>query len=171
MKLNALGVGERYHSYLRRIFERIVSDALNTDPSLALSILTKVLDDTAGPFGLSPTLLVFFIVPRLPINPKELPKQVKQTKAMKAVQVEMASAIAIDRFKTALVRSIPAVADSETVEGFEVFMFHENPIGKWMGPYIVNRRDGKMLILDTRNRFLDASIDWFKLQLFEQQFS
>lgn len=84
-------------------------------------------------------------------------------KAMKATQAEMASAVATDKIRTALSRSIFGAADTEIVEGFKVRMFKDRPIGKWIEPYILNKRDGKMLILDTGDRFLSSSIDRVKL--------
>lgn len=77
-----LGVGELYRSYLRRIYERVKSDTPQTEPTLAVSFASKVLNDAAGLHRLPPTLLVFEIVPYLPINPCELPKQVERTMAI-----------------------------------------------------------------------------------------
>lgn len=64
---NALGVGERYHSYRRRIFDKVRADAPNIKKILTLFITVRICNDTAKIDVLSPTLLVFEIVSRLPI--------------------------------------------------------------------------------------------------------
>lgn len=56
---NALGVGEWYHEPLRRVYAAV----LNTDGTirglLVLRIAIEALNDTMGPKGLVPSLLVF----------------------------------------------------------------------------------------------------------------
>lgn len=55
-----------------------------------------------------------------------------------------------------------AAADAVKSEGAQALIHQNKPIGKWMEPYIVNKREKKMLILDTGNRFLDVSTDRVK---------
>lgn len=156
---NALGVGERYHDYLRKVYNRIYADTPSTRPELALSIAVKVCNDTAGINGLSPTLLIFGIVPRLPLNQKELPIQLERVKAIRAARREMSGLIPTDCIKMALARDVPSAADAVLNEGAEVLMYREKPIAEWMGPYIIHKRDDKMLTLDTGNQYIEASID------------
>lgn len=56
---NALGEGERYHSYLRLTFKKVKKDFPILENQYALQIAVKMVNDTAGPHGLIPTLLVF----------------------------------------------------------------------------------------------------------------
>ena len=56
---NALGVGGRYHSFLRSIYRRVRQGHPNLGKSFALSLSEKTMNDTAGYKGLVPTLLVF----------------------------------------------------------------------------------------------------------------
>lgn len=65
----------RYHAYLRQIYERIQMDSPNTNPEMTLSISNKTCKNTPGINGVSPTLFLFCIIPRPPINTKELPIQ------------------------------------------------------------------------------------------------
>ena len=65
---NSLTVGERYHDPLRRIYRKVRHDFPTLSESLALSLANKAMNDTMGPEGLVPTLLVFGIVPRLSIG-------------------------------------------------------------------------------------------------------
>lgn len=139
-----------------------MTDSPNTDRKLALSIAVKLCNDTAGINGLSPTLLVFETVPQIPIVPKELPKQSKRLKAMRSTRSEMTRAIAADRIRTALTRNVPTAADNERNEGGEVLMLHEKPRGRWVEAFVVHKRDDKMLVLDTGDRFIVASIDKVK---------
>lgn len=72
---NALGVRERYHDYLRKIFNRTIDTFPNIPPSDALKLSVKAMNDTARPKGLVPTLLVFGALPKIPIYPENLPDQ------------------------------------------------------------------------------------------------
>ena len=61
---NALGEVERYHSCLRLIFKKVQADFPHLDDNYALQLALKAVNDTAGPNGLVPTLLVLSILPR-----------------------------------------------------------------------------------------------------------
>lgn len=62
---NSLGVGERYHSTLRRVYNKVQEDHIRITEETALRMAIKVSDDTAGPTGLVPTLYVFGSMPAL----------------------------------------------------------------------------------------------------------
>ena len=70
---NALGEGERYHSYLRQVYDKVKANFPAIEAEYALQIAVKAVNDTAGPKGLVPTLLVFGIVPRTLVSPLDLP--------------------------------------------------------------------------------------------------
>lgn len=63
---NSLGSGERYHGPLRRIFNKIKYDNSKMKRELVLSLTLKAINDTMGPEGLVPTLLVLGALPRFP---------------------------------------------------------------------------------------------------------
>lgn len=69
---NALGVGERYHTYLRTIANKVQAEKPHNSEKQALSLAVNAIKDTAGPSGLVPTLLVFGIMPRIPVRPHQL---------------------------------------------------------------------------------------------------
>lgn len=46
--------------------------------------------------------------------------------------------------------------------GDKVLMYREQPVGKWLGPYLVQNKDNKMMTLDTGDRLIRASIDKVK---------
>lgn len=159
---NALGNGERYHSFLRRLYDKVRADNVNLSEERALSLAVKACNDTAGPKGLVPTLLVFGTMPRMPLRPHELPGNVSRLKSMIAARKEATQLIAQSRIATAIRRSVPAAADSAIQIGEEVLMYREKPIGKWVGPFIVEQTDGKNLTLNTGDRTIRASLDKVK---------
>jgi hypothetical protein len=56
---NSIGMVERYYSPIRRVYQIIVSEIPELDKDIALQIAFKAINDSAGPDGLVPTLLVF----------------------------------------------------------------------------------------------------------------
>jgi hypothetical protein len=63
---NSIGVGERYHSPLRKIYQRVgaVNPYVTISSCLAAAIFA--LNSNSGPEGLIPSLLGFGIIPKLP---------------------------------------------------------------------------------------------------------
>jgi hypothetical protein len=60
---SSLGIGERYHAPLRRVYQKMEHDFAHFCPSLLLRIATKAINDTIGEHGLVPSLLVFGVFP------------------------------------------------------------------------------------------------------------
>jgi len=60
---NLIGIVERYHGPLRRIYHIITSKILGINKDIALQITFKVINDSVGPDGLIPILLVFGAYP------------------------------------------------------------------------------------------------------------
>lgn len=139
---NALGAGERYHSYLRQIYRRFRLDTTETTQELALSILVRVLNDLARPNALTLTILVFVVIPRVPIHRRHLPDQIKHLNEMRSAPDELIKTIANNRIMTALIRNVSDATDAEIDVGDEVLMFRGKPASKWEGPYIVTRFQG-----------------------------
>ena len=61
----SIGLVERYHQPLRRAYEIIKSESPDTPKEMTLQIAVKAVNDTAGPDGLVPTLLVFGAFPKI----------------------------------------------------------------------------------------------------------
>lgn len=59
-----------------------------------------------------PTILVFGVMPRLPVNPRILPDQIAQRKAMNDAREDAASITAQWRHTTAIPTNVPQAADS-----------------------------------------------------------
>jgi hypothetical protein len=62
---NSVGKVERYHTLLRRAYEIISLELNGASEELVLQMAVKAVNDSAGPDGLVPTLLVFGAYPRM----------------------------------------------------------------------------------------------------------
>jgi len=62
---NSVGKVERYHTPLRRAYEIISLELNGASEELVLQMAVKAVNDSAGPDGLVPTLLVFGAYPRM----------------------------------------------------------------------------------------------------------
>lgn len=147
---------------MREFYTRIRTDSPDTDPKHALSIVVKVCNDTASIKKLFSTLLVFGVDPWLPIKTKELPVQVGRLRALKAVRDGMTRGSTTDLIRAAITLNVPAAADAGIVEGNEVSTYRESPNRNGLRPYVISRRDGKKLVLNTGERFLDPFVDKVK---------
>lgn len=61
------GIGERYHSGIRLLYNRVRADHSLIADDHALDVALKSLNDTMGSEGLTPTLLVYEVHPKLPL--------------------------------------------------------------------------------------------------------
>jgi hypothetical protein len=62
---NSISIVKRYHSLIRRVYQIIVSEIPELDKNIALQMAFKAINNSAGPNGLVPTLLVFKAYPRI----------------------------------------------------------------------------------------------------------
>jgi hypothetical protein len=86
---NLLGIGERYHGPLRRVYVKIEHEFPHVGPALLLRIAVKTINDAMGTDGLVPSLLVFGAVPRFPPMSIDLPKQRDRMAALAASQMKI----------------------------------------------------------------------------------
>jgi hypothetical protein len=75
---------ERYHAPLRAAYQKIRSD-FGFEPEEALELAVKCVNDTVGPDGLTPTLLVFGSIPR-PARKVPADTQIQRVRAMDAAR-------------------------------------------------------------------------------------
>ena len=160
---NSLGVGERYHHYLRRIFRKIRDDFPDIPMKDALGIATKAMNDTAGPKGLVPSLLVFGVMPRILLpGSVQLPGQVQRMNAMQAARNDMSKEVARSRLSTALRSNVPAATNRDISIGSEVLVFKEPPVNKWVGPFHVLDVRDKSVFINSQGRTMQMSIEKVK---------
>ena len=107
---NSLGLGERYHAPLRKIYERVRATVTSIDAETALRLAVKTMNDTMGPDGLVPTLLVYGSLPRLPTSEEDAADQKTRTRALEVARREYEGIVAQRRIATALRSRIPAAA-------------------------------------------------------------
>lgn len=81
---NSVGKIERYHTPLRRAYKIIRAELKdeNIDDEACLQMAIKAINDTAGPDGLVPTLLVFGAYPRMTASDAPSPSVVKRASAI-----------------------------------------------------------------------------------------
>jgi hypothetical protein len=92
---DSLGVGERYHAPLRKIYQRVRSENLYVPLSSCLAAAIHAMNCTAGPEGLIPSLFVFGMILKLP-SPALVPllDQHRRFKMFKAARQEYSSIVA-----------------------------------------------------------------------------
>jgi hypothetical protein len=94
---SSLGAGEQIHYRIRTIYNKISAEHPDLQPSMRLSINIKALNDTAGPDGLVPSLLVFGVFPISPEISREFPAQRSRLKTMHTAREEYEKVIAKER--------------------------------------------------------------------------
>eukprot|EP00171_Calliarthron_tuberculosum_P013661 IDg13661t1 len=87
---HSFSVAERYHVPVKKAYHRIMFEAPRLDKVAALQIAVKAVNDSVGPDGLLPTLLVYGALPRL-VLPSDLPAQptINRAHALKKATQEM----------------------------------------------------------------------------------
>jgi hypothetical protein len=85
---NSLGSGERFHSPLRRIYEKISLECPTIPEHVRLALSVKAMNDICGPEGLVPSLLVFGVLRHLPRITGALPHQSDRMKAIQMARKE-----------------------------------------------------------------------------------
>ena len=148
----SIGKLERYHSPLRRAFE-ILSTELGSSTTVEaiLQMAVKAVNDTAGPDGLVPTLLVFGAYPRMTLDSPPSPSTLKRSdaiqKAMKVLRKVAAERQVNDALNT---RNGPSTTDVLALPlQSEVRVWREKD--GWQGPYKIAATDGHNVTLDMVN--------------------
>ncbi len=166
---NSLGIGERLHSPLRRIFEKVKHNYPAADPKYLLSIAVKAMNDTIGENGLVPSRLVFGIIPRFPILNSDLPNQKERLAIIQMAQAEMNSIVAERRVLAALTRDIPPAADRTYKIGEDVLVYSEKD-KKWLGPFIVVDATGRLITVQSQDRSTRQQFNATQVKPFYREF-
>jgi len=135
----SIGKLERYHGPLRRAFEVICDDykalGVAIHKTAILQMAVKAVNDTAGPDGLVPTLLVFGAYPRLsPDSPS--PTITERAESIKKAMTEVANLHAQRQVREALARrNGPDTGPLQNVPiGSDVWVWRTHQ-KEWQGPY------------------------------------
>ncbi|OXV05628.1 hypothetical protein Egran_06604 [Elaphomyces granulatus] len=146
-------VVERYHSVLKRVYAVVVADIPeinknNYGKELALQMAVKAVNDTAGPDGLVPTLLVFGAYPKMSQLDPPAPTISQRATAVKKAMEEVTKIRAARAVQDALnQRNGPDTSGIHELSiGSEVLVWREGNTGqsgKWTGPHTLLGLDGE----------------------------
>ncbi|KAI0994279.1 hypothetical protein K3495_g13903, partial [Podosphaera aphanis] len=147
---NSVGKVERYHLLLRRSFD-IIKDELkdcSCDRNIILQMAVKAVNDSAGPDGIVPTLLVFGAYPRLtkesPSSPTFNKRAESIRKAMKEIREIKARRLVNDALST---RNGPSSTETLALPlQSDVRVYRENK--GWTGPYKLISINGETCMID-----------------------
>lgn len=155
---NALGVGERYHAPLRRLYLKIRRDVPNMDRDLALKIANKAMNDTMGPEGLVPTLLVYGALPRFSPSSTDLPGHVEKMEAMEIARLEYTDITAKLKIQQALRSNLPPATKYLVSPGDSVYVYKEKE-KRWRGPYTVTKTLQRQVWVQRPDKEAQYSLD------------
>ncbi|KAI1003444.1 hypothetical protein K3495_g4765 [Podosphaera aphanis] len=87
---HSIGGVERYRGSLRRSYKIINEELPDTSKEIKLQMAIKAINDTAGPKGIVPTLLVFGAYPRIHSLGPPTPSIIQRATAIRKVMAEVA---------------------------------------------------------------------------------
>jgi hypothetical protein len=145
---NSIGLGERMHSPLRRVYNKILMEYTHLHRTMLLKLAIKATNDTLGIGGIAPSMLVFGRIPRFPIVSSHIPEQTERMKALQIGMEEMNAAVAADRISEALRSQIPAAADRILHVDDKVMVYREKD-QVWHSRFtVVNIYEKKVRVID-----------------------
>ena len=150
---NSIGKIERYHGPLRRAF-RVIQDELgeSTSKENILQMAVKAINDTAGPDGLVPTLLVFGAYPRLVDTSPPSPSVAQRAQAIKKAMQEVRKMHAERKVNDALgMRNGPNTERTLNLPLQSNVVVYREKYKKWTGPFKLIGMDGETCTIQMRH--------------------
>ena len=144
---HSIGLVERYHGPLRRAFQILCEEMPGATKDVILQAAVKAINDSAGPDGLTPTLLVYGTYPRIGDTGSGTPTTSQRAKAMRRAMDAVRQVRAKQDIKDAMnTRNGPDVdALFDLPMGSEVLVFREK--NGWQGPYTLLDRKGHDIVV------------------------
>ncbi|KAI1001498.1 hypothetical protein K3495_g6700 [Podosphaera aphanis] len=146
---HSIGLVERYHTPLRRAYEVISNDLgkNNINKYHILQMAVKAVNDTAGPNGIVPTLLVFGAYPRMTESDPPAPSIFQRAAAIKSAMKEVRIIHAKAQVQSALrMRNGPEISALKDLPlNSQVLVWRESK--KWTGPHKLLQIDGENCIV------------------------
>jgi hypothetical protein len=144
---NSVGKVERYHAPLRRAYEIISEELEGASDEIILQMAVKAVNDSAGPDGLVPTLLVFGAYPRMTDESPPSPTIVQRAEAIRKASKEVRRLYAIRQINDALgMRNGPNTSETTSLPiQSDVRVWREK--GGWSGPHKLLATDGQTCTL------------------------
>ena len=148
----SIGAVERYHAVLRRAYLIVRDEIPDATPESMLQMAVKAVNDTAGPDGLVPTLLVFGAYPRMTEHDPPAPSIIERATAIRKAMTEVRKAHAERDIKDALnTQNGPLSVAIHTLPlNSDVLVWREGKTGyagKWTGPYKLLSIDGETCMI------------------------
>jgi hypothetical protein len=141
---------ERYHGPLRVSFNRIKLELKDASDEDILQQAVKVVNDTVGPEGLTPTLLVYGSIPR-PARCVPAPTQLERARAMENARKEVLVEYARRRIAFGLKHKGPVGGERQDLKtlqyGAKVAIYRDK--SGWTGPERFISMDGDTVIVHT----------------------
>lgn len=162
---NALGVSERYHVYLRQVYRGVFDLHSSINKHDALRLAVKSVNDTAKQDGLVPTLLLFGVLPRLPMQPRDLPIQQSRFETTATARREMVKLTALARLNKALQTNAPAATDQSVCIG-DVVLAYGKKEKRWLGPLTVIDSRVKGFVIEIEGKHRSFAIN--KINLYQK---
>ena len=150
----SIGKIEKYHTLIRRIYDIIQVEIRGIiSKNALLQIVFKAVNNTAGPDGLIPTLLVFSAYSRIVIDLPSSPSQQQQANALAKAMTELCKLKAQRGVQDTLnTRNGPDTIQTLTLAlslGSEVRIYQEKK--GWTGPFKVLGIADADITVDTGN--------------------
>jgi hypothetical protein len=144
---NSVGKVERYHAPLRRAYKIICNELRDTSAEASLQMAVKAVNDSAGPDGIIPTLLVFGAYPRITENSAPSPTITKRAEAICKATKEVRCFYAERQVTDALaMRNGPNTATTlELPIQSDVRVWRE--AGGWNGPFKLLATEGETYLI------------------------
>ncbi|MDB5910367.1 MAG: polyprotein [Massilia sp.] len=140
---NSIGKVERYHAPLRRAYQIICAEAPSLGPDAALQMAVKATNDTAGPDGIVPTLLVFGAYPRMTEDSAPSPDIRQRAHAVHKATQELRRLHARRQVSDALaMRNGPDTSRTTHLPIHSLVRVWREKLG-WQGPYKLLSTDGE----------------------------
>jgi len=119
---NSLDAGERNHAVLRHLYQRVRASHPNIAAKTSLALAVWAMNQTIGPQGLSPMLLVFGVHTRIPVRTEDMPEHRDRAKALVQARADMGKHVPRLRLAAAARQPVPAAADREISAGMRVLV-------------------------------------------------
>lgn len=147
---NSIGKVKVAHKALRRAVEVLSHDLPKGKPDDILQMGVKAINDTSGPDGLVPSLLVFGAYPRNTEASAPAYSIYQRAEAVKKAMTEIRQIQAQNDIKRALAtRNGPNTSHLDHVPiGGEILVYREKNNGElagWKGPYILMAKEGETI--------------------------
>jgi hypothetical protein len=149
---HSIGKVERYHALVKRAYEIIAVELPDLDKDMALQMAFKAVNDSAGPDGLIPTLLVYGAYPRMSEFDAPAPTVTQRATAIRKAMEELAKLKAKRKVQDALnMRNGPNTDGIHKLTlNSDVLVWREGNVNHpkgWDGPYKLISMDGETCVV------------------------